>query len=122
MSSSRSPLRFLRLWLLPLLLILLPLHGGAAEGARDADASAAQWVLVMDADAGFDTGPAPDDERPLLAESGDTFPSGADLAEQLLPPSGPRFAPIRACGAPPAYAGVTLPDPDLPRLPRPPRG
>ena len=56
------------------------------------------------------------------ADTTEPSPPGADFAEQLLPPPPLRVAAHDVRGVLPRYAGMTLPDPDLPRLPRPPRG
>lgn len=139
----RSLQRLLRLSLLPLLLALLPLHGwagagmppgGAAvhaiesvEAARAIDvaatidtvlAGASDWSSTS-ADLASDCGaPAPSP----FADAGEAAPSGADLAEQLLLPSAPAMTDAGGRTGPPAYAALRLPEPDLPLLPRPPRG
>ncbi|KAI3594171.1 hypothetical protein D9X30_0403 [Cupriavidus sp. U2] len=58
----------------------------------------------------------------LPADNAEPTPPGADFAEQLLPAPLPRVVTSAARGAVPRYAAAPLPDPDLPRLPRPPRG
>lgn len=113
-------LRILRLWLLPLLVALLPLHSWAGDDARVPDAVDATPAVLLTQD---DCADPRDSDRPLpLAEAGETAPSGADLAEHLLPASAPRIASARPRAGLPGYAGPVLPDPDLPLLPRPPRG
>lgn len=69
--------------------------------------------------------PAPDSSAPgpaPFADAGEAAPSGADLAEQLLLPSAPAMTDAGGRTGPPAYAALRLPEPDLPLLPRPPRG
>lgn len=61
-------------------------------------------------------------ESTYPADTTEPSPPGADFAEQLLPPPPLRVAVHDVRGVLPRYAGITLPDPDLPRLPRPPRG
>lgn len=56
------------------------------------------------------------------ADSAEPTPPGADFAEQLLPAPLPRVVTSAARGTVPRYAAAALPDPDLPLLPRPPRG
>ena len=114
-------LRIRRLWLLPLLVALLPLHGWAGDDTRPTHAAVdTVAMLIVPQD---DCGDLPGGGgTPSVAEAGEAAPTGADLAEHLLPASAPRLAPLRSRGGPPAYAGLTLPDPDLPLLPRPPRG
>lgn len=139
----RSLQRLLRLSLLPLLLALLPLHGWAgasmpaagatAEGIESVEIAQATEVVRITgtalasapdastvlADAASDPGaPAPSP----LADTGEAAPSGADLAEQLLLPSAPAMTHAGGRTGPPAYAALRLPEPDLPLLPRPPRG
>lgn len=58
---------------------------------------------------------------PLFDDGGEPTPTGADLAEQLLPSRAPAVIAQAARATPPPYAGPALPDPLLPRLPRPPR-
>ncbi|WP_456282112.1 hypothetical protein M1D55_09975 [Cupriavidus sp. JZ107] len=139
----RSLQRLLRLSLLPLLLALLPLHGWAGAGmpaggvathatesveaAKAIDVVAtidtvlagASDLLSATADPASDCGaPAPSP----FADAGEAAPSGADLAEQLLLPSAPAMTDAGGRTGPPAYAALRLPEPDLPLLPRPPRG
>lgn len=148
----RSLQRLLRLSLLPLLLALLPLHGWAGAGMPVADAAAHGIESVEVADAieaigtvdtvlagaagdtsnpgAFDplgaiADPASNSDAPApspLADAGEAAPSGADLAEQLLLPSAPAMTDAGGRTGPPAYAALRLPEPDLPLLPRPPRG
>lgn len=125
------------------LLVFLPLQAWAGIGAamvsvetgQEARATTAITVpadtladlAVASATTGNGTGidggdgDIPADSRP----SGDTAePSSpaSDFAEQLLPAAALRMVVHDARGTVPRYAGMTLPDPDLPRLPRPPRG
>lgn len=58
----------------------------------------------------------------MSADSAEPSPPSVDFAEQLLPAPMPRVAAPPVRGALPRYASITLPDPDLPRVPRPPRG
>lgn len=58
----------------------------------------------------------------IPADSAEPTPPGADFAEQLLPAPLPRVVSSAARSAVPRYAAAALPDPDLPLLPRPPRG
>ncbi|MCG5259146.1 hypothetical protein [Cupriavidus gilardii] len=140
----RSLQRLLRLSLLPLLLALLPLHGWAGAGLP-AGTSAAQGIesaAIIDAIEVIDSidsavasataaspsaigDASPDCGAPTpspFAEAGEAAPSGADLAEQLLLPSAPAMTDAGGRIGPPAYAALRLPEPDLPLLPRPPRG
>nr|WP_261378762.1 hypothetical protein [Cupriavidus gilardii] len=123
MLRSDPVLRFLRLWLLPLLVALLPLQGWAGDAARAPEAVQESHAMLWFA-AAVDDCPDPQGAGTpaALAEAAETAPSGADLAEQLLAPSAPHLAPTRSRGTPPAYAALALPDPDLPLQPRPPRG
>ncbi|PWK31948.1 hypothetical protein [Cupriavidus plantarum] len=131
--------QFFRLLLTIVLLAFLPLQAWAGIGAPVAG-NAAVW------EAGAHVAPAPTVEDVALASASDAAgladlgnsgppadshypadtsepsPPGADFAEQLLPPPPLRVAVHDMRGALPRYAGMTLPDPDLPRLPRPPRG
>lgn len=137
----RSLQRLLRLSLLPLLLALLPLHGwaGASMPAGSAMPHAIESVeiaqaiavigtidTVLDCDSlGAIPDPASGPGAPApspLADAGEAAPSGADLAEQLLLPSAPAMTHAGGRTGPPAYAALRLPEPDLPLLPRPPRG
>ncbi|QET03312.1 MULTISPECIES: hypothetical protein [unclassified Cupriavidus] len=128
--------QFFRLMLTIVLLAFLPLQAWAGTGASmpgtpavcEASAHIASAPTLGDiaiasqtgfgdlADSG---GPA---ESPYPADTTEPSPPGADFAEQLLPPPPLRVAVHDVQGALPRYAGITLPDPDLPRLPRPPRG
>ena len=90
--------------------------------AQHADIAVAQENINVAADqADFATpATAPDNTSP--ADSAEPSPPGADFAEQLLPAPMPRVTVAAARGAVPRYASAALPDPDLPLLPRPPRG
>jgi hypothetical protein len=146
----RSLQRLLRLSLLPLLLALLPLHGWAGAGMPAGGAAvhgieSVEVAEAIDIIAAIDTvlasasASATDASDPLgaiadpasncgapgpspLADAGEAAPSGADLAEQLLLPSAPAMTDAGGRTGPPAYAALRLPEPDLPLLPRPPRG
>lgn len=120
-------LRPIRLLLLLLMLAFLPVQSwacGAARvaGAEDAIAttSLAETVQPVIADADDPSSP-PADEAPQ-ADSGEASQAGVDLAEQLLPGAALRIAAGVADTSLPRYAAAALPDPDLPRLSRPPRG
>ena len=103
-------LRLLRLWLLPLLVALLPLHGWAADGTHAADPAPREHAMWFAA--GMDDCADSQGSGPLaLVDAAEAAPSGADLAEQLLPASAPLLTSARALGVLPAYAPV-----------RPPRG
>jgi len=56
------------------------------------------------------------------ADSAESSPPGADFAEQLLPAPLPRMVTAAGRSTVPQYVRTALPDPDLPLLPRPPRG
>lgn len=142
----RSLQRLLRLSLLPLLLALLPLHGWAGAGMPTGDAAvhgieSVAFAEAIDVVGIIDTvlasaasasdplsaigDPASDSNAPgstPLADAGEAAPSGADLAEQLLLPSAPAMTDAGGRTGPPSYAALRLPEPDLPLLPRPPRG
>lgn len=148
----RSLQRLLRLSLLPLLLALLPLHGWAGAGMPAGGAAVhgietvevAEAIEVIEVIGAFDAvlasgtsaasaadvlgplcDPASDSSAPgptPFADAGEAAPSGADLAEQLLLPSAPAMTDAGGRTGPPAYAALRLPEPDLPLLPRPPRG
>lgn len=137
----RSLQRLLRLSLLPLLLALLPLHGWAGAGlpAGNSAAQGIESVAIIEVIDSIDSAVAsataaspsaigdasPDCGAPTpspFAEAGEAAPSGADLAEQLLLPSAPAMTDAGGRIGPPAYAALRLPEPDLPLLPRPPRG
>ncbi|MGO4304773.1 hypothetical protein [Cupriavidus sp. RAF12] len=134
----------LRFLLMIVLLAFLPLqtwadtamHAGApaarmasaqaeASPATQANANTAVIELAVQAvqadQADFVT-PAESGESPYPADNAEPSPPGADFAEQLLPAPLPRVATPNGRSALPHYAGTALPDPDLPRLPRPPRG
>ncbi|WP_439683868.1 hypothetical protein MNJPNG_17970 [Cupriavidus oxalaticus] len=82
----------------------------AASAADDMAGDAMQAEQATPADAA----PAPESPEPQPQP-------GADLAEQLLPASPLHLAAWAGRAGPPRYAGVPLPEPDLPLLPRPPR-
>lgn len=84
-------------------------HDNVAFAAEPADLSSPSAAPV-----------SPD--SPMPADPAEPAPPGADFAEQLLPTPLPRVAATAARGTVPRYAAAPLPDPDLPRLPRPPRG
>ncbi|MGO4281875.1 hypothetical protein SAMN05216321_11597 [Cupriavidus sp. OV038] len=108
------------------LLAFLPLQAWAGvstpvaqvETSMQAVMIAADPVLADQADFAAPAEPG----LPMPADSAEPSPPGADFAEQLLPAPMPRVAAPSVRGALPRYAGITLPDPHLPRLPRPPRG
>ncbi|SDD16046.1 hypothetical protein SAMN05216345_106255 [Cupriavidus sp. YR651] len=83
---------------------------------------AVQAVQAVQADQADFVTPAESGESPYPADNAEPSPPGADFAEQLLPAPLPRVAAPNGRSALPHYAGTALPDPDLPRLPRPPRG
>lgn len=117
----------LRLLLMIVLLAFLPLQawagaGSSVERAQPGVALQADVLLAADhADLADLASPA-DPGLPMPADTAEPSPPGADFAEQLLPAPMPRVVTHPARGAVPRYAGNTLPDPHLPRLPRPPRG
>ncbi len=124
--NSRCRVRTIRLFLLVLMLAFLPFQAWAGTGAYLPDAAANPAQQTDSHPAGLckaAQGTAPCTTSPAdLAEAPDTSPAGIDLAEQLLPASQFRLAAGPAQSRPPRYAGTALPDPDLPLLPRPPRG
>ncbi|WP_354682707.1 hypothetical protein [Cupriavidus necator] len=82
-----------------------------ARGAAQAEkADKADWAAP-----GQLSSPASEVAEPQLQP-------GADLAEQLLPAPAFHLAAWSGRTGPPRYAGAPLPEPDLPLLPRPPRG
>ncbi|MGY8526546.1 hypothetical protein [Paracidovorax citrulli] len=87
---------------------------GVAAAASAASQDDGQLLVV--AEVPFDVPPTP-----LFDDGGEPSPTGADLAEQLLPSRAPAVIAQAARATPPPYAGAALPDPLLPRLPRPPR-
>ncbi len=128
-------MRALRLLLLVMMLAFLPLPGWAAALAHavvsTTAAAGVPGAAIVDADvdvAGADgahqaavTGEPANDPLPLPEAAEPQWQPGADLAEQLLPAAPLRLAPWAGRAGPPRYAGALLPEPDLPRLPRPPR-
>ncbi|SDP65989.1 hypothetical protein SAMN04488595_11562 [Ralstonia sp. 25mfcol4.1] len=115
------------------LLAFLPLQAWAGIGTSMAApgiqaphvAAMAQGNVAVAADPADVSHPSaapvsPDSSLP--ADSAEPTPPGADFAEQLLPAPLPRVVTSAARGTVPRYAAAPLPDPDLPRLPRPPRG
>ncbi|SOY90165.1 hypothetical protein [Cupriavidus taiwanensis] len=130
-------MRALRLILLVMMLAFLPLPGWAAALAHavvsTTAAAGVPGAAIVDADVDVDvadaagahqaavTGEPANDPLPLPEAAEPQWQPGADLAEQLLPATPPRLAPWSGRAGPPRYAGALLPEPDLPRLPRPPR-
>ena len=119
----RCRVRNIRLFLLVLMLAFLPFQAWAGTVApvtdvvvQHTDSHPAGLCKAAENAAPCSTAPAD------LADAPDTSPAGIDLAEQLLPASEFRLAAGPAQSRPPRYAGTALPDPDLPLLPRPPRG
>ncbi|CAG9174102.1 hypothetical protein LMG23992_02629 [Cupriavidus laharis] len=119
-------MRSIRLLLLVLMLAFLPFQAWAGTGAPATDAAASPAQQTDSHPAGLCTAAevlAPDTISPAdLAEAPEPLPAGIDLTEQLLPGSQFRLAAGPTQSGPPRYAGTALPDPDLPLLPRPPRG
>ncbi|SCB33408.1 hypothetical protein GA0116996_11496 [Cupriavidus alkaliphilus] len=126
-------MRALRLLLLVMMLAFLPLPGWAAAFAH-AVVSTTEAAAVPVAAPGIEnagdaaeanpaaiTGDPAGDPLPLPEAAEPQWQPGADLAEQLLPATPLRLAPWAGRAGPPRYAGALLPEPDLPRLPRPPR-
>ena len=119
-------MRTIRVFLLVLMLAFLPFQAWAGTGAYvpDAVASPAQQTdshpvgLCKAAEGAVPGTASPTD----LAEAPEPSSASIDLAEQLLPASEFRVAAGPGQSEPPRYAGTALPDPDLPLLPRPPRG
>lgn len=135
-TSGPPFVRALRLLLLVMMLAFLPLPGWAAAFAHavvfTAEAAAVPAAALgavdaadapdaADADPATVTGDPAGDPLPLPEAAEPQWQPGADLAEQLLPPTPLRLAPGAGRAGPPRYAGALLPEPDLPRLPRPPR-
>lgn len=124
-------MRALRLLLLVMMLAFLPLPGWAAALAHAVvstnEAAAVPAAALGDVDrdqaavTGQPTGDPAGDPLPLPEAAEPQWQPGADLAEQLLPPAPLHLAPWAGRAGPPRYAGALLPEPDLPRLPRPPR-
>ncbi|WP_186425446.1 hypothetical protein [Cupriavidus metallidurans] len=124
------------------LLAFLPLQAWAGLGtsaagvgmaqvhqtADVADVTRATLAVATDASAIVDPGDRGDtpasttQDSSYPADNAEPSPPGADFAEQLLPAPLPRMATATGRGAVPQYARIALPDPDLPLLPRPPRG
>jgi len=137
-----------RLLLMIVLLAFLPLQAWAGLGtsaagvgmaqvhqtADVADVTRATLAVATDASAIVDPGDPGDpgdrgdtpasttQDSSYPADNAEPSPPGADFAEQLLPAPLPRMATATGRGAVPQYARIALPDPDLPLLPRPPRG
>ena len=124
-------MRALRLLLLVMMLAFLPLPGWAAAFAHAVVSTGATVPAAApgaeaagdssDADPAAVTGDPAGDPLPLPEAAEPQWQPGADLAEQLLPATPLRLAPWAGRAGPPRYAGALLPEPDLPRLPRPPR-
>lgn len=123
-------MRALRLLLLVMMLAFLPLPGWAAALAHavvsTTEAAAVPSAALSadnaaEADQAAVTGDPAGDPLPLPEAAEPQWQPGADLAEQLLPATPLRLAPWAGRAGPPRYAGALLPEPDLPRLPRPPR-
>ncbi|PZX23461.1 conserved hypothetical protein; putative exported protein [Cupriavidus phytorum] len=125
-------MRALRLLLLVMMLAFLPLPlPGWAAAFAHAVVSTAEAAAVPAAAPGAEnaaeaepaavTGDPAGDPLPLPEAAEPQWQPGADLAEQLLPATPLRLAPWAGRAGPPRYAGALLPEPDLPRLPRPPR-
>ncbi len=118
--------RSIRLFLLVLMLAFLPFQAWAGTGAYLPDAAANPAKQTNSHPAGLckaAEGAASCTTLPAdLAEAPEPSPADIDLAEQLLPASQFRLAAGPAQSGLPRYAGTALPDPDLPLLPRPPRG
>lgn len=116
------------------LLAFLPLQAWAGIGTSAMGPGMAQapHVAVMAQDNVINVAVAADQadfsqssatqDTPIPADSAEPTPPGADFAEQLLPAPLPRVVTSAARSAVPRYAAAVLPDPDLPLLPRPPRG
>ncbi|SPA46020.1 hypothetical protein [Cupriavidus taiwanensis] len=126
-------MRALRLLLLVMMLAFLPLPGWAAAFAHAVVSTAAATAVPAaapgaeaagdsaDADPAAVTGDRAGDPLPPPEAAEPQWQPGADLAEQLLPATPLRLGPGAGRAGPPRYAGALLPEPDLPRLPRPPR-
>lgn len=87
--------------------------------AQDNGAAVTSAAVAAD-QADFATPVSSDTSMP--ADGAEPTPPGPDFAEQLLPAPMPRVVTSIARSAVPRYAAAALPDPDLPLLPRPPRG
>lgn len=115
------------------LLAFLPLQAWAGVGTSAAGldmvnaphttmaASSADDAQLLATPASHDDS-IPDSGPGNPADTAEPTPPGADFAEQLLPAPLPRVVTSAARGTVPRYAAAPLPDPDLPLLPRPPRG
>ncbi len=121
------PVRIVRLLLVVLLIAWLPVQGWAGVHTSGPDSAGTATLVtesvalaggVMNDLAGPDPAGPADDTSPQQAASPDT----ADPAEHLLPVRPVATAHTHARATVPRYAGNPPPDPDLPRLPRPPRG
>nr|WP_232431293.1 hypothetical protein [Cupriavidus sp. UYPR2.512] len=112
-------MRSLRLLLLVMMLAFLPLPGWAAAFAH-AVVATGEVSAAPAADIGNDDAAAAGEPSPASEAAEPQWQPGADLAEQLLPASPLRLAAWGGRAGPPRYAGAPLPEPDLPRLPRPP--
>jgi len=119
------------------LLAFLPLQAWAGIGtsaasigivqthqtADAADAGQVTPAVVTDQAIGADAAEPPaSQESSYPADNAEPSPPGADFAEQLLPAPLPRMATAVGRSVVPQYAGIALPDPDLPQQSRPPRG
>ncbi|CAJ94666.1 hypothetical protein CMPELA_18225 [Cupriavidus necator] len=105
-----------------MMLAFLPLPGWAAAFAH-AEVATGEMSAAPAANIGNDdaAGVAATGEPSPASEAAEPrWQPGADLAEQLLPASPLCLAAWGGRAGPPRYAGAPLPEPDLPRLPRPP--
>lgn len=111
-------MRAIRLLLLVMMLAFLPLQGWedavAHTVSADATARAAEAEFAERGDAGH---PIPSSEAAEPSEQ-----PGPDPFEQLLSPSPLYPAACAGSSSRPHYTDGPRPGPDLPRLPRPPRG
>ncbi len=119
-------MRTIRLLLLVLMLAFLPFQAWAGTGAHVLDAVASPALQTDSHPAGsckVTDGAGLGAASPTdLADAPESSPASIDLAEQLLPACQIRVAAGPTQAGPPRYARTALPDPDLPLLPRPPRG
>ncbi|KAF7962450.1 hypothetical protein ACTMU2_00405 [Cupriavidus basilensis] len=119
-------MRTIRLFLLVLMLACLPFQAWASTAVHMSDAAACVAQQADNHSAGLCAAPedtAPGGTPPTeVSESAEPSPDDNDLADLTLPASQIRFATSSGQSGLPRYAGTTLPDPDLPLLPRPPRG
>ncbi|CAG9170551.1 hypothetical protein LMG23994_01948 [Cupriavidus pinatubonensis] len=118
--------RTIRLLLLVLMLAYMPFQAWAGTAVHVSDAASCVTQHADNQRAGLcaaveDTAPGGTASADV-AEAAESSPLGADLAEQLLPAPQLRVVAGSAQSGLPRYAGAALPDPDLPLLPRPPRG